>query len=464
VLTGFALALATDRALIVEWAASSEAKCDERRPPTVNFGIEDKDCDVTTLADLYDLPFDHSRPDEMPSCEMNPDADFVVRGDRDEATFWDMLDAGGFDETQPFVAVEAVRRYRAETRVLCVKTDRFAAWTLTCAAAPGLFPREPWATYGLLQDYLFWPVAALRERIRTALLEPTAETASSNYVEAEAASPCAVGIHLRKLLNSTGHRGSAAARVEFDAALNGTLPGAPRGDDNLVSSSSTRLHSTPYVLVASDPFSVALKAELDARAKELGFRLVDVAKFETRITRATAEGILDAVLDLSLLALCDVVLPLQIEHSTFHDVALARMAWRRHLVPETFAELLSWPNRHGHEGHADPFGRNYDGRILPPSLTCPPKSADHRGLPETDKLTNEEVKKMLKRAQKNLTSSSLLLRRRRLRRRRRSSSVITSSDGERGSHRSTPTSAAAASNTSWWTQFTTWSSRSRGPP
>jgi len=121
---------------------------------------------------------------------------------------------------------------------------------------------------------------------------------------------CRAGIHLRKVRNPdvTSKLAADLVRVVADA----------RRDRDVV-------------FVASDPFSVNVKNELADLVKRRGFTLLEPRSLSAHPTRSTIEGILDAGVENTLLALCGALLPYEAGHSTYHDIALARLIWRQQL-------------------------------------------------------------------------------------------------------------------------------------
>jgi len=325
VIGAFALALVTNRGLAIEWEASSNCK---GKHVTTNLGVTDKDCDPVGLKDLYELPFVTAAHLHNMSCTQKHQ--WLVHGDRDSKKFDAML-------RNPDLA-----RVYEEQQVICAESDRHFGWAVTCNQKD-LFP-DPWNAYGLLQDYLLQrPVKSIRHKLLTAKITENNNNATtlvddSDKEKAQFLPKCAIGIHLRKEKNI----------VRLVAELNETI-------DELKENAGG-------VFLAYDPFSFEAAEKIETIVKERGLALITVDKFEDHVTRATVNGLLDAVVDHTLLSSCDYLLPFQIERSTYHDTALGRVVWRHHLDKDAIRRVIGRPDT----THNSPP----DTRLPPPLADC----------------------------------------------------------------------------------------------
>lgn len=316
VLGAFALALVTDRGLAIQWEPASE-NC--KKKSTVNNGVVDRDCDPVGLTDLYELPFRFVHNNGT-KCKKS-----ILKGDREMHKFDALLRA------------EDLKDLAGDDNVICAESDRPFGWAVTCNRAD-LFP-DPWNAYGLLQDYLLRPVKRIRQKLRNVVTDDDDDD--------DDRPKCAMGLHLRK------ERYAEKLLPQINATMTAIL------------ADPTRYPPPAKVFLASDPFSLDVADKIVTILKSRGFELLEAEKFEDRVTRMTINGLLDAVVDHSILSSCDFLLPMQIERSTFHDTALARLIWRRHLHQDI---IRSFINRTVDLHNAPP--NIPDTRLPPPLAAC----------------------------------------------------------------------------------------------
>ena len=281
VVGGFALALATNRALVVHWPRTD---CRRKR----------EDCDPTSIDDLFDPPpgVSWGRIKNWPKatatmCSHGP---FVISNNR-------------------FSDVEAVldmnlseERFNGpdKPKNWCAISDRSWAHAVSCNPLLRCAAPTPWFFYGLLQRWLLRPKRAVLERVKHTLGR---------------GKTCAVGVHLRKAdLSSTKWATEELLAEAYATALE--RRGRARGDP------------TFGVYIASDGESRKTRLRLEQIARDVDAPLLARA-VTTRPTRGSIRGNQDALAENYVLASCDEILPRGSGASTFHDLAVARAAFDR---------------------------------------------------------------------------------------------------------------------------------------
>ena len=189
--------------------------------------------------------------------------------------------------------------WRPRDRVLCAYGYYYWGWALTCNAMLG--GGDVLFDYGALQSLLLTPTAAVAERAGRIL----------------GRSRCDVGVHLRK---ADGAKGAPSSH--WVAKLRAVLvPGTT-------------------AFVAADPQSTLTKKLILASFPAVRFLDRDA---DAEATRATVDGVVDALADNYVLSACRAIIPREIGASTFHDMAVARAAFG-----------FAWPRNETLAYHAQP--------------------------------------------------------------------------------------------------------------
>jgi hypothetical protein len=172
-----------------------------------------------------------------------------------------------------------------------VRTDNHFLHYVTCnakVAKSGLFPPDALWAQRLLERELLRPRAEVRRRVAEQLANGDKE--------------CAVGVHLRKI-----------AQAPSDTWPRLLLILKQQGADK-----------RRGLFVAADSSSSDTKRKLCDKAREAG--ILVLGEDEANATRATKDGVLDALADNYLLSTCQVLFPTVT--SSFFDIAAVRASAR----------------------------------------------------------------------------------------------------------------------------------------
>lgn len=292
---GFALALATGRALAIHWP---RVRCSAHP--------HKKDCDPAGINDLFEPPagVDWSLPEgrKMPGlCAKGP---WLLRGNAPQLV----------DRIRTTNGLGNGQRFREHWANICVDSDRDFAWGVTCHAdVTARFP-SPWLTSGGLMAYLLRP-----NRVVTAKAAAVRE------------SSCALAVHLRKT-----DRGPLPSKVVTPTVI------VPAYLD------ASNRSGAAGVYVAADDRSIVTRRVLVEALVAAGARLLaPVASGPA--TRANIDGIQTALAENFVLSSCYDIMPKGTGYSTFHDVAFARLVFM-HQWPQArvnqFVEKYTTPGPH----------------------------------------------------------------------------------------------------------------------
>ena len=325
VTSALALAVASRRALIVLWPRGRM----HGRP----------DYDPAGVVDLFAPTLvDWSTPPDAQRAVRRCAEDVARRPGRKGTKRWaigDLHDAKTAAALREFDFQK--NEWRPGDRVLCAYGYYYWGWALTCNAALG-GGGDVLADYGALQSLLLTPTAAVAERAGRILDR----------------SRCDVGVHLRK---ADGAKGAPSS--------------------HWVAKLRTVLVPGTTAFVAADPQSTLTKKLILASFPAVRFLDRDA---DAEATRATVDGVVDALADNYVLSACRAIIPREIGASTFHDAAVARaafgFAWLRN---ETLA-YHAQPPRDPIFGpaHCDSYTAAKSPSVITGPATRPPANAPGR--------------------------------------------------------------------------------------
>lgn len=279
VIGGFALALATNRALVVHW-------------PRTDCRRKKRDCDPTSIDDLFDPPPGVSwrRMPGWPkaTATMCAGGPFVIANNR-QSDVQDVLEMN---------LTAAAFNGADRPKNWCSVSDRSWAHAVSCNPEFRCRTPTPWFFYGLLQRWLLRPKRSILDQARSVF--------SGGRV-------CGVGVHLRKAdLSSSSWATADVLEAAYVRAL--ARAGRERGDPDF------------GVYLAADAESSRTRVRLELAAQKLGAPLLDRAT-KARPTRSSVRGMQDALAENYVLSSCVEILPRGAGASTFHDLAVARAAF-----------------------------------------------------------------------------------------------------------------------------------------
>ena len=287
VTSALALAVASRRALIVLWPRGRM----HGRP----------DYDPAGVVDLFAPTLvDWSTPPDAQRAVRRCAEDVAKRPGRKGTKRWAIGDPHDAKTAAALRAFDfSTNDWRPGDRVLCAYGYYYWGWALTCNDVLG--GGDVLADYGALQSLLLTPTAAVADRVGRIL----------------GSRSCDVGVHLRK---ADGAKGGPSSH--WVAKLRAVLvPGAT-------------------AFVAADPQSTLTKKLILASFPAVRFLDRDA---DAEATRATVDGVLDALADNYVLSACRAIIPREIGASTFHDAAVARAAFG-----------FAWPRNETLAYHAQP--------------------------------------------------------------------------------------------------------------
>ncbi|CAH0366931.1 unnamed protein product [Pelagomonas calceolata] len=276
VIGGFMLALATGRALVINWPPSA---CRNKR-----------NCDPTSIDDLFDPPVG-VKWGRMQG--WNKDLDAMCAN----GPF--VISQNGHDAVQQVLDMD-LGNYHEQPKMVCAVCDRSWSYGVSCNPLLRCAMPTPWYVYGLLQRWLLRPKRAVVNRVRQTLANHT----------------CAVGVHLRKADNSKTKWATEELLRETYASALKRRPEFKNGDLRY------------GIYVAADGESTQTKKRIEAFARSVGAPLLErAARFKA--SRDSVRAMQDALAENYVLSSCVEILPRGSGASTFHDLAVARAAFEQ---------------------------------------------------------------------------------------------------------------------------------------
>ena len=277
VIGGFALALATGRALVINWPPSA---CRAKR-----------NCDPTSIDDLFDPP---------PVVKWGRMAGWNKNLDAMCAAGPFVISQNGHSDVQKVLDMDLTTFHEHQPKMLCAVCDRSWSYGVSCNPLLRCAMPTPWYVYGLLQSWLLRPKRAVVNRVRQTLANHT----------------CAVGVHLRKADNSkTKWATEELLRETYESALR-RRPEFQEGDMRY------------GIYVAADGESSQTKKRIEAFARSVGAPLLERAA-RYKPSRDSVRAMQDALAENYVLSSCVEILPRGSGASTFHDLAVARAAFEQ---------------------------------------------------------------------------------------------------------------------------------------
>eukprot|EP00633_Aureoumbra_lagunensis_P002302 CAMPEP_0197294174 /NCGR_PEP_ID=MMETSP0890-20130614/31363_1 /TAXON_ID=44058 ORGANISM="Aureoumbra lagunensis, Strain CCMP1510" /NCGR_SAMPLE_ID=MMETSP0890 /ASSEMBLY_ACC=CAM_ASM_000533 /LENGTH=394 /DNA_ID=CAMNT_0042769401 /DNA_START=965 /DNA_END=2149 /DNA_ORIENTATION=+ len=334
VIGGFVVALLTNRALIIEWDSRDSCptfestKIDKhgenRTRGTTYNGVNDIVCDPVRIDDLFDAPYgiDWRGTNLVPGMDVetrcpgkgkaHPGSVWVIRSNQDMINFRGLFDADFND-------------FYETATVLCIRSDRPFYWAATCNPRTQYMFPDPWSTLGAFQQYLLRPTQSIRERVQAHLYRKS----------------CLAGVHLRKVRKVSEN---TLLVKNLLRALENVKPKAGHG-----------------VFIASDPYSMKVKHDIENALQKRGIELVNIKSISAHPTRSTWEGLIDAAVENTYLGFCDNIFPHRVGFSTYHDIAFARMVWRHAVSAKNLLAMIK-VQKFNNETATD--------AIITPNVTC----------------------------------------------------------------------------------------------